>query len=222
MLGAVFDWDGVVIDSSRHHEESWNRLAAEAGRILPEGHFLKGFGMKNEVIIPGILGWTDDEAEIKRLSLRKEVLYREVIRERGIEPLPGVRPFLESLAAAGIPRVIGSSTHRLNITTSLELLGLAPFFTQDAPCDRIISAEDVKRGKPDPEVFLLAARRIGVKPARCVVFEDAPMGIEAALAGGMKAVGVAGTHGNAVLAKAHRVVKRLDELGPKDLEALFA
>ena len=86
MLGAVFDWDGVVIDSSRHHEESWNRLAAEAGRVLPEGHFLKGFGMKNEAIIPGILGWTRDEAEIRRLSLRKEVLYREVIRERGIEP----------------------------------------------------------------------------------------------------------------------------------------
>jgi beta-phosphoglucomutase-like phosphatase (HAD superfamily) len=222
MLGAIFDWDGVVVDSSRHHEESWNRLAREEGRILPEGHFLKGFGMKNEVIIPGILGWTRDEAEIRRLTLRKEVLYREIIREWGIEPLPGVRPFLESLAAAGIPRVIGSSTHRLNITTSLGLLGLAPFFTRNEPCDLIVSAEDVRRGKPDPEVFLLAAARIGAGPAHCVVFEDAPMGIEAALAGGMKAVGVATTHGPGVLAKAHRVVRRLDELSPADLESLFA
>lgn len=221
MLGAIFDWDGVVIDSSRHHEESWNRLAREEGRSLPEGHFLKGFGMKNEAIIPGILGWTKDEAEIRRLSLRKEVLYRDIIRERGIEPLPGVRPFLEALAAAGIPRVIGSSTHRLNITTSLGLLGLAGYFTRIEPCDLIVSAEDVKRGKPDPEVFLLAAGRIGMEPARCVVFEDAPMGIEAALAGGMKAVGVASTHGAGVLAKAHRLVRRLDELSVPDLETLF-
>ena len=222
MLGAIFDWDGVIIDSSRHHEESWNRLARESGRILPEGHFLKGFGMKNEVIIPGILAWTRDEAEIRALSLRKEVLYREIIREWGLEPLPGVRPFLASLAAAGIPRVIGSSTHRLNITTSLEMLGLAGFFTETAPADLLVTAEDVRQGKPDPEVFLKAADRIGMKPSRCVVFEDAPMGVDAALAGGMKAVGVAGTHGEAVLAKAHRVVRRLDELSPADLEALLA
>lgn len=222
MLGAIFDWDGVVIDSSRHHEESWNRLARESGRVLPEGHFLKGFGMKNEAIIPGILGWTRDEAEIRRLSLRKETLYREIIREWGLEPLPGVRVFLESLAAAGIPRIIGSSTHRLNITTSLELLGLAGFFSEHSPCDLLISAEDVSHGKPDPEVFLKAAARIGVPPSRCVVFEDAPMGVEAALAGGMKAIGVAGTHGTSVLAKAHRVVNRLDELDPASLEALLA
>jgi beta-phosphoglucomutase-like phosphatase (HAD superfamily) len=221
MLGAIFDWDGVVIDSSRHHEESWNRLAREEGLVLPAGHFLKGFGMKNEAIIPAILGWTRDEAEIRRLSLRKEVLYRDIIREWGIEPQPGVRPFLESLAEAGIPRVIGSSTHRLNITTSLGMLGLAGFFTAERPFDLIVSAEDVERGKPDPQVFLLAAARIGMPPARCVVFEDAPMGVEAALAGGMKAVGVANTHGGEVLARAHRVVRRLDELSPAALRALF-
>lgn len=222
MLGAIFDWDGVIIDSSRHHEESWNRLARESGRTLPEGHFLKGFGMKNEVIIPGILSWTEDEAEIRALSLRKEVLYRGIIREWGIEPQPGVRPFLESLAAAGIPRVIGSSTHRLNITATLKMLGLDGFFAETSPCDLVISAEDVRQGKPDPEVFLKAAARIEVAPSRCVVFEDAPMGVDAALAGGMKAIGVVGTHGEAILAKAHRVVRRLDELSPADLEALIA
>lgn len=214
-IGAIFDWDGVVIDSSRHHEESWNRLAEEEKRALPAGHFLKGFGMKNEAIIPAILDWTLDESEIRRLSLRKEVLYREIIRERGIAPLPGVRAFLERLRNAGIPRVIGSSTHRLNILTSLEILGLSDFFSA------IVSAEDVTQGKPDPQVFLSAAVKIQRRPARCVVFEDAPMGIEAALAGGMKAVGVAGTHGNATLAKAHKIVARLDELAIGDLEALF-
>jgi HAD superfamily hydrolase (TIGR01509 family) len=215
-LGAIFDWDGVVIDSSRHHEESWNRLAREEKRHLPEGHFLKGFGMKNEAIIPAILHWTDDGTEIRRLSLRKEILYREIIREWGIDPLPGVRAFLERLDAAGIPRVIGSSTHRLNITTSLEILGLDRFFAA------IVSAEDVTQGKPDPQVFLKAAAKIDRKPEACVVFEDAPMGIDAALAGGMKAIGVPGTHGGAVLSKAHKLVRRLDELSIADLEALFA
>ena len=215
-LGAIFDWDGVVIDSSRHHEESWNRLAREEKLNLPGGHFLKGFGMKNEAIIPGILGWTRDEAEIRRLSLRKEVLYREIIREWGLDALPGVRPFLERLEAAGIPRVIGSSTHRLNITASLDILGLGSFFSA------VVSAEDVSMGKPDPEVFLLAAGKIDRAPSLCVVFEDAPMGIQAALAGGMKAVGVSTTHSGGMLAGAHKLARRLDDLAIPDVEALFA
>lgn len=214
--GAIFDWDGVLIDSSRHHEESWERLAREAGYRLPAGHFLKGFGMKNEAIIPAILDWTSDPAEIARLSLRKEELYRDIIRERGISPLPGAREFLERLAAAGIPMVIGSSTHRLNIETSLELLGLRGMMRA------LVTAEDVSRGKPDPEVFLKAAAALGKPPSDCVVFEDAPVGIEAALAGGMAAVGVSTTHPAAGLSRARLVVARLDELDAERLEALVA
>jgi beta-phosphoglucomutase family hydrolase len=213
-FGAIFDWDGVILDSSRHHEESWERLARETGLVLPPGHFLKGFGMKNEAIIPGILGWTRDDAEIRKLSLRKEELYRDILRERNIEPLPGVPEFLLRLEEAGIPCVIGSSTHRLNIETSLDLLGLRRFFRA------IVSAEDVRHGKPDPEVFLLAAAALGRPPAECIVFEDAPVGIEAALAGGMRAVGVATTHGGHALARAHAVAGRLDALDIRALEAL--
>jgi HAD superfamily hydrolase (TIGR01509 family) len=213
-FGAIFDWDGVILDSSRPHEESWDRLARESGLFLPPGHFLKGFGMKNEAIIPGILGWTRDEAEIRRLSLRKEEHYRDILRERNIEPLPGVPEFLRRLEEAGVSCVIGSSTHRLNIETSLDLLGLRGFFRA------IVSAEDVRHGKPDPEVFLLAAAAIDRPPAECIVFEDAPVGVEAALAGGMKAVGVAGTHGGRALTRAHAVVGRLDELEIPSLEAL--
>lgn len=215
-LGALFDWDGVIIDSSRHHEESWERLAREAGLVLPPGHFLEGFGMKNEAIIPNLLRWTEDAAEIRRLSLRKEELYREIIREWGIAPLPGVREFLERLERAGIACAIGSSTHRANIETSLSLLGLGRHFRA------LVTAEDVARGKPDPEVFLKAAAALGKSPAECVVFEDAPVGIEAARAGGMAVVGVATTHGPAILAKARAVVGRLDELDVPRLEALLA
>jgi HAD superfamily hydrolase (TIGR01509 family) len=214
-FGALFDWDGVVVDSSRHHEESWERLAREEGKILPEGHFLKGFGMKNEVIIPHMLGWTREPAEVRRMSLRKEEIYREVIREWVLEPLPGVREFLERLQREEIPCALGSSTQRLNITTSLEVLGLKHFFSA------LVSAEDVTHGKPDPEVFLMAAAKISTPADRCVVFEDAPVGIEAAHAAGAKAVGVTTTHSPAVLARADVTVRRLDELDIARLEALF-
>lgn len=212
--GAIFDWDGVVIDSSKAHEESWDRLALEGQRILPPGHFVQGFGRKNDYIIPEILGWTRDATEIQQLSLRKEELYRVVVKERGQIALPGVRTWLERLQAAGVPCAIGSSTHLANIELILELVGLREFF------QAIVTAEDVKEGKPNPEVFLTAARKIDRPPGHCVVFEDAHVGIAAAKAGGMRVVGVATTHPVEELQEADRAVRRLDELEVRELEKL--
>ncbi|MCE0522795.1 MAG: HAD family phosphatase [Methylacidiphilales bacterium] len=209
--GAIFDWDGVIINSAAQHELSWERLAKEYGKTLPESHFKRGFGMKNEVIIPELLGWTTVPAEIRELSLRKEAIYREVVREQGVAALPGVEPWLRTLRDEAIPCVIASSTHRENITTTLDVLGFVPFFSA------IVTAEDVKRGKPDPEVFLTAARRIGVEPRDGVVFEDALVGIAAAHAAGMRVVAVATTEPKEKLAHADRVVDRLDELSVAEL-----
>jgi beta-phosphoglucomutase family hydrolase len=206
MAGAIFDWDGVVINSASHHETSWERLARECGYTLPENHFKRGFGMKNEVIIPELLRWTSIPTEIRILSLRKEAIYREVVRELGIQPLPGVREWLASLRAEGVPCVIASSTHRENITTALEILGLEEFF-RDA-----VTSEDVSRGKPHPEVFLTAAKRLGVAPEDCVVFEDALVGIAAAKAAGMRVVAVTTTEPAEKLAHADWVVDQLDQL----------
>lgn len=214
--GAIFDWDGVIIDSSRQHEESWKRLARELGKALPEGHFKAGFGRKNEFIFPHILGWTSDDSEVRRLSLRKEALYREIVRENGLEPLPGVGTWLQRLVAAGVPCVIGSSTHRENIEVSLDILGLREFFRD------IVSAEDVNHGKPHPEVFLKAAEKIGMAKERCVVFEDAHVGIEAAQRGGMRVVAVATTNPLEELGKADKAVSRLDELDIDKIAEWFA
>jgi HAD superfamily hydrolase (TIGR01509 family) len=213
--GAVFDWDGVIIDSRAHHEESWERLARETDKPLPEGHFLRGFGRKNDVIIPEILGWTHDFEEIRRLSLRKEALYREIVAERRLDALPGVRNWLEKLRHAGVPCAIGSSTHRANIDLSLGMIGLAGFFTV------IVTAEDVTKGKPDPQVFLMAAARLQRAPERCVVFEDAHVGIAAARAGGMRVVAVTTTHAASELSEADVVVAHLDELEAATLAEWF-
>ena len=214
-LGALFDWDGVVIDSSRQHEESWELLAEELGKPLPDDHFLRGFGMKNQVIIPEILGWTRDPDEIHRYSLRKEILYREIVRERGIEPLAGVVELLQMLQKHGVPCAVASSTHRENIETIFDAIGVRAYFAA------VVTAEDVSRGKPDPEVFLKGAERIGRDPRYCVVFEDAHVGIEAGLAAGSRVIAVATTNPLETLGKADLAVASLEDVGWDIFSALF-
>jgi len=212
---AVFDWDGVILDSSRHHEESWERLAKEVGRVLPQGHFLKGFGRRNIEIMRDMLKWSESAAEIDTLSRRKEELYREVVQERGIEPLPGVKCWLERLEREGIRCGIGSSTEDKNVKLGLGLLGLERFFRT------AVTAGDVQRGKPAPDVFLEVARRLEASPGRCVVFEDAPAGVEAGRAAGMRVVGVTTTHPGGHLEGVDREVERLDELQVSELSEWF-
>ena len=214
-FAVIFDWDGVIIDSSRQHERSWDKFAEIERRKLPPGFFKRSFGMKNQKIIPELLGWTHDPQEIERLSLLKETFYREIINAEGIAPLPGVMSLLNQLRDARIPCAVGSSTPRANIDCIIEKIGCENFFQV------IVCGEDVKHGKPNPEVFLLGARKLGVPPECCVVFEDAHVGIEAALAGGMKVIGVATTHPADTLRDSDRVVHRLDELAVGDLEKLF-
>ena len=205
-LGALFDWDGVVIDSSDQHERSWEMLAEEIGKPLPADHFVRGFGMKNQVIIPDILHWSDDADEIHRYSLRKEELYREIIAAEGISPLPGVVELLRMLNEHGVPCAVGSSTHRINIETIFDAIGVREFF------QAVVTAEDVSHGKPHPEVFLKSAEKVRRSPDRCVVFEDAHVGIEAGLAAGAKVIAVATTHGVEELGQASIAVNSLEEV----------
>lgn len=219
-FAAIFDWDGVIVDSSAAHERSWEILAAEEHLPLPEGHFKKGFGRKNEFIIPHILDWANDTdtAEIERLANRKEALYREIIATTPMEPLPGVRDLLEGLQRENIPCAVGSSTHRANIDLTMRLLGLGGFFSG------VVTSENVKRGKPAPDVFLQAAASVGCGPGAGVVFEDAFAGIEAGLAGGFKVIAVATTNPLEMLNRtgATRVVHRLTEVSPQTLRDVMA
>jgi len=189
LAAVIFDFDGVVIDSHEAHERSWFALADELDRPFTRETFVATFGQRNESILP-LLGWAKegDKARIQQLGDRKETLYREILRSEGIQPLPGVVALLEDLRAQGIPSAIGTSTPRANVECVLEITGLTVFFRE------VASAEDVTRGKPDPEVFLKAAEKLGVAPFACVVIEDARVGIRAAKAAGMKALAVTTTH----------------------------
>jgi beta-phosphoglucomutase family hydrolase len=213
--GVLFDWDGVIVDSSAHHEQSWHLLAAEHGQKVPEGGFKKSFGMKNEHIIPNLFQWTSEPARVSQMSLRKEELYRELLKSKGITPLPGVLPWLKKLKAAGIPTCIASSTHRLNILTSLDTMGISEFFSA------MVTSEDVRHGKPDPEVFLAAATKINRDPRLCVVFEDAMVGVQAARAGGMKVIALTTTHDAKNFSECDMVLPNFLSLGIHEVDALF-
>ncbi|MEY3480301.1 MAG: hypothetical protein RIQ71_1076 [Verrucomicrobiota bacterium] len=214
MLRAViFDWDGVVVDSSAHHERSWEILAAKRGLPLPADHFKRGFGKKNNVIIPD-LGWSDDPARTDVLADEKEEIYRSLVREKGIDPLPGVRELLSELRARGIPCAIASSTGRANLDLPLDLMGLREFFQV------IVSGEEVVHGKPDPSVFLLAAERLGLAPAECVVIEDALVGIEAGKRAGMPVIAVATTNPVEALGGADAAAPGMADLTPELLAEL--
>jgi HAD superfamily hydrolase (TIGR01509 family) len=182
--GVIFDWDGVVINSAILHEKSWEILASELELNLPLNHFKLGFGKKNEFIIPEILKWSHDQFEVKKWGQRKEEIYRELCKAEGIAMLDGMKKFLNSLKAEKIPCVIGTSTERDNLSLAFSQLNIGHFFSG------AICSEDVSQGKPSPEVFLKAAQIIEQKPEDCVVLEDSTHGIEAAISGGMKAIGL--------------------------------
>lgn len=205
---AIFDWDGVVVDSSAAHKEAWERLAEERGLPLPHNHFALGFGRKNQTIIPDIYKWSSDPDEIEELGTRKEHLYREILHLTGLDPLPGAMDLFNNLKQAGIPMGVGTSTPRENIEAVTRMIGADGFF------EAIITAEDVTKGKPDPEVFLKAADALGAKYENCVVFEDAVYGVQAALAGGMKAVALTTTHrvSHFDATWPHRIVRNLQDV----------
>ena len=201
----LWDVDVTMIDSSEYHWLSWRETLAAEGFALTRGQFTAVFGRRNDEILRGYFGEDYPPAEVARVGDAKERLYRELVRERGISLLPGVGRWLARLKAGAWLQAMASSAPRANLEAIAEALDLRGYF------DAVVSAEDVTRGKPDPEVFLVAARKAGVPPRRAVVFEDAPFGIQAAKAAGMHAVGVTTTQPAAVLraAGADEVVDRL-------------
>lgn len=215
-FGVVFDWDGVVIDSEEFHRQSWDLLEKEEGLSKDEGAFETSFGMRNEQIIPHVFKWAEagDTARINALADRKEALYRELVRKEGIDPLPGVVALLDELQEAGVPTAVGSSTPRANIDAVMEVIGVTGKFRE------VVAAGDVTHGKPDPEVFLTAAERIGCRPACSVVIEDAQVGIQAGKAGDFRVLAVATTHAAEELKEAGVCYSNLSEVRLDTLIAL--
>lgn len=184
---AIFDHDGVLVDTLAFHQQAWVDLGRATGLELTEEFIHQTFGMTNSSIFQLLKGDTLSAEEIRAYSDRKEVCYREAATGK-IVLMDGVREFLDGLTAAGVKLAIGSSGVRPNLDLTVRECDLEGRFAA------IASVEDIMRGKPDPQVFLVAARKSGIEPAHSIVFEDAPVGIQAAKAAGMYAVGLTSSH----------------------------
>lgn len=185
--GAVlWDLDGTLADSKEYHWRAWKAAMGAEGLTVTESQFLASFGQRNDTILSEWLGPDADATQVRRVGDAKEAFYRELVKTEGITPLPGAIEWVRSLHEEGWRQAIASSAPRLNVEVMYQALGFAGLI------DTLVAAEDVTKGKPDPEVFLKAAEELGVPPEHCVVVEDAEAGIEAARRGGMSSVGVGG------------------------------
>ncbi len=195
--------DGVIIDSRQFHLDAWRQLAREHGIAHAPDYFTQTFGLRNQPIISGVLPDVTPE-RLALLAERKERLFRDAARGNLLTP-PGVRDLLTFLDEQAVPKAIVTSAPRANLDMIVETLGIGRHF------QALVAEDDAARGKPDPEGFLVAASRAGIEPARCVVIEDAPAGLQAAKAGGMRAIGVTTTHPAPDLGDADLVVESLAE-----------
>jgi len=208
----LWDMDGTLIDSEEFHWISWRDTMADEGIAITHEQFLSSFGQRNDSILPRWLGPAATPERMERIANAKEERYRDLIRNNGIKPLPGVADWVDRLHQQGWLQAIASAAPRPNIEVVLEALGATSRF------QAIISAEDVSKGKPDPEVYLKAASRVGALAHRCIVVEDAVAGVEGARSAGMRSIGV--SHNGRHL-PADVVVRSLDLLDANAFEALL-
>ncbi len=208
----LWDMDGVLVDTAQYHYDAWKTALADEGVQLGYEDFKRTFGQRNDTVLRDLISPDITHTEVDRIGNRKEDVYRQAVRECGIAPLPGVVHWLSHLSAQGWRHSVASAAPRDNVNCILDVTGIGHFFSA------LTSAEDVTRGKPDPQVYLLAAQRVGVLPARSIVIEDAPAGIEGARRSGMKCIGILSSHGHL---DADIVVQSLEELDVSVCERLI-
>lgn len=214
---ALFDMDGVLADNTDFHVNAWLQFAHKHNRPLTKEQYVQNI---NGHVSADAMAYVFDRpisgGELIVLTEEKEAIYRELYRPH-LQPTPGLVPFLSALKEQQVRLAVGTSAPESNVRFTLDGLPLRPYF------DAIVDASMIHRGKPDPEIYLTAAKRVGIEPADCVVFEDAFAGIEAGLRAGMKVVALATTHTHEELADkgASLIVDDFTQLTPDRVRALI-
>lgn len=204
----IWDMDGVLVDSGELHYQSWLQTLTELAIPFDRDKFRATFGMNNYGILTMLLGKPPEPGYLDMVSNRKEGLFREMIPGK-LQLLPGALFWLKGLWEAQILQAIGSSAPRENIEAIVDELNIRQYFSA------LVSAYSMP-GKPNPAVFLEAARQLGVEPSDCIVVEDSVAGVNAACKGGMKCIAITTTHPRSSLITADCVVDSLEQLTPKD------
>ena len=209
----IFDMDGTLVDNMHFHTEAWGKMLAENGVEMNAHDFLvKTAGKTNREILPGVFGDISDE-RIAELGTRKETLYQELFApHRAV--VKGVIEFLKASQKLGIKMAVSTAAPVVNVEFILDGLDLRKYFAA------VVTAADVKEGKPNPEIFLKSAEKLNVAPQNCLVFEDAIGGFEAANRAGMKSIGIATVNSIEDILQLDSVVEAHDDfvnLKPQDL-----
>lgn len=188
LWAALFDMDGVLVDNTNFHINAWLQFSQRHDRPITKDQYLENInGRVSADAMAYMFGRTVSANELVEFTEQKEGIYRELYGPH-LQPAPGLLPFLDALKADNVQLAVGTSAPVSNVVFTLDGLPLRPYF------DAIVDASMIRHGKPNPEIYLTAAERVGVAPSRCVVFEDAFAGIEAGLRAGMKVVALATTH----------------------------
>lgn len=210
----IWDLDGVLVDTAEYHFASWRDTLNKRGRRYSREEFRQTFGMRNDEIIRKILGGSVGLEEIQSFAREKEDAFRSLIKGN-LKALPGVMFLLKELKEKKYKMALATSAPLENVKAMLKELGIEDYF------QTVVADEDVKRGKPDPEVFLKAAEKLGAEPSSCLVLEDSIAGIQAAKSAGMRCIAVATTHPREKLARADMVVSTLEEVCTDTVEELL-
>ncbi len=200
----LWDMDGVIVDSGAPHFESWRQAFAVHGVIYTLAQFESFFGTRDDYIIRQVMGSLPDDT-VRQIADDKERRYRDLIRNNA-RIFPGVIPLLKAMKQGGFKIALGTSAPMENVEAVAQQIGLHEYF------DAVVTGEEVTEGKPSPEIYLLAAAKLGANPERCVVFEDSPHGVVAARRAGMKCVAVTNSHPATLLQEADRVVESMEEM----------
>ena len=210
----IWDMDGVIADTAPYHLKAWQRVFWKRGVSFTEIEFEHKFGQRNDTIIKAILGKDLPASEIDTITIEKEDFFRQQV-ERNIKPLPGAIGLIKSLGKNSFSLALASSAPMENIRLILDGLEITDSF------DAIVWGREVAEGKPSPQGFLLAAKKLGVAPASCIVIEDAVAGVAAANRAGMRCIAVTNTNSEEALAEANLVVDTLEKVRVTDLEKLL-
>lgn len=206
--------DGVIADTGPYHFKAWKKVFRERGVNFTEADFKKNFGQRNDTIIRYALGEGISRTEIERIAKEKEETFRKFARQN-IKALPGAIELMKSLREHGFKLALASSAPIENIRLVTESLGIENCF------HAIVFGHEVTEGKPSPQGFLLAAKKLGVEPKRCIVIEDAIAGVAAAKRAGMYCIAVTNTHSQQSLAEADMIVDTLETVTISNLERLI-
>ena len=207
--------DGTIVNSLPCHKRAWIETFGKRGRDFTDDDFKWANGRKNEEIIPRILDLKMSLEEVNLIANEKEATFRRLVKDN-IKALPGAVELIRSLAEVKMQLALVSSTPKENIELITKTMGIKKYF------NLFINGGDVKEGKPNPQAFLLAAKKLGVEPKNCVVMEDAVVGVQAAKRAGMYCVAVTNAYRREDISEADIVVNSLEEITVKTIEELLA